>query len=218
MKTLDKATTETLLNGYRSRDGMKTNLSSIFPVSYRGKEWMCASNGREILMILKNDQNDIPAPEHKTPDVAAILPTDWEEVETPMDLLEIPYHDAPMKEVDDTCTCSSCDGKGEFEHDGETYECRKCGETGQMYTGFTKEVRGYDHLVHLDRDPPLDFKLYERFLAVIRLLSPDRICFLRQKGNHMIHGFMMEDQVLIWMAGMGNVEDHNKNLTLPLPV
>lgn len=218
MKTLDKEKTIDLLNEYRSKDGMRPTLASIFPVKYRRKEWMCASNGHEILMILKNGQNSIPAPEHKTPDVADILPKKWEKVKTPMELLEIPYHSAPIEDVDEQTTCSSCEGSGEFDHDGENYECRKCAETGQMYTGYSKEVRGHDHLVHLDRDPPLDFKLYNRMLAVIRHLSPDSICYLRQKEKRLLHGFMMEDQVLIWMAGMIYVADHHKNLTLPLPV
>lgn len=216
MIELNQETVSRLLNSYVDHD--LPRLRMPFPVTYQQEEWYTATNGKELLMIRKNDAKAaiIDIPNYKTPNVAAVLPDSYREIAIPWELISSVYESAPVSEVDEVETCECCDGVGKFDHYGEIYDCMLCEETGEMKTGRKVSLRGKDYAVAID-GKHVDFRLYERTYNLIRTLKPDTISFLQQQEKPALSGFMLDGSVMIWMAGISGTREM-KVIILPVEV
>lgn len=199
---------------HRYVEPSRPTLKSVFPVQYLQNVWQTATNGRELLMVKAADRYILRHPDHNTPDVAAILPKTFDELPLSRELIESVLESVPVVEVDEECECECCEGEGQFRHYGETYDCKLCEETCQQKTGRKVKKHGHNYALCLD-GKTLDFQLFLRLYELVKAFEPDEITYLRQKDNVIINGFRLDDEVLVWIAGLSD-RDGWKTVVLPV--
>jgi hypothetical protein len=210
--------TNYLLSKYRSTDHLRPGLCGTIPVRYQDTDWLAATDASQVILIRKNSENHIDPPEAKTPDVAAILPKMWTAIEVPSLLISSVYDSVPVTEENEQQECESCDGNGEFQHYGDTYNCKNCHEKGSVDTGNIIKVRGHNTLIHID-GLKLDFKLFDNMCEVIKQIQPQKITFLRQQDNKILSCWILDDQVIIAMACKSEgFDEEDKHVVLPIEV
>lgn len=105
----------------------------------RAGSWLYATNGHIAIRVPYDPEIDVGTTEGMKADIAALFDRCLLSAVNRAPMPELPAP-VPCPACNGTGTahvCGTCDGEGEFEHDGELYDCKTCAGTGQVWSGNT---------------------------------------------------------------------------------
>ena len=92
---MDRIQTFNLLKRYIDIYSDDTHLP--FPIFWNNKNWCCATDKKQFIMIPENEENKISQPDIKTPNVAKIIPEFNLSVDIDINNLIKLYNDIPIE-------------------------------------------------------------------------------------------------------------------------
>lgn len=177
---MNREKTERLLSLYRKFEKHRETLHYYIPTVWDNKCWIGATDGTQFILIPENEDNKQPQPECKTVNIASIMPVLDIHIPLNKENLINTYNSIEVVDVEITNECEACDGYGEFDHYGETYDCKSCDETGIIKTGRFFKAKDPKILIQIGISP-FKINIIENILKVIAVANIKQLTIKSEK-------------------------------------
>ena len=200
-----------LLNHFRYSDIDQPKLTHTMRICWLEDHWICTTNAHAAIFI--RDNGDIKVYSSVNPvNIRGILPDRFDRQQlipsTELEKLLSP----PMITRKVRYECEACEGKGEFDHHGESYDCKSCYQEGYLEGSRDETIP----------DPNCYLKIGEQHLAMDRWMEI-QYCYKRLRGEpvyllqsdqkkHMI--FLSFGNVIVLTMASMNLESYPKVVEL----
>lgn len=151
MKNIDKEYTKKILNLYRDIDIEQTRpqMAGYHLVDFEGEKYYSSTDCHRLILIPKSnfelELNDHP----KAVNISDVMISSEKfNLFISIDPLRIMELCKEINLVNELIDCPSCDGEGEFEHYGHSYECEHCDGTGNVES--KNMVRNSDYIIQFE--------------------------------------------------------------------
>lgn len=146
---MNRETKLALLNKFVSKD--RHSMSKPFIQELSIGKYLCATDTHVAILIPDSGGIELVKDDSiKPPNINYILPGFTDTAVLDIDRLKQIYDEVPMVEQPIMGECDSCDGDGEFEHYGFTYECEKCNSEGEIKTSQNETVKHPNTVVEIN--------------------------------------------------------------------
>jgi hypothetical protein len=197
-KELSLPIREGLLNFFRYPSNDRPHLRHNIPVVWLGQDWVCATNARALILI--KDKKDIPVDlEQRSPNVQGILPVQVTPYPLELDRLKSADKHIPVITRFQRQECEACDGRGEFEYHGYTYDCKSCDEKGYVELGQKETIQDPEYFIEID-GKYIVLERWNELTRVIKALNAKEIRFLRNEEKPALLLFQIDDDVVVALA------------------
>ena len=115
-----------------------------------------------------------------------------------------------IQEVPKLIKCESCNGEGEFEHYGYSYECQFCGGSGE-YESATSKEKNPNHLIKIE-ETCISNRFVIDISKVCRLVNEDYFIVTYSTTERIV--IKIGDLVLLLMAKLPKEDSIITNLAL----
>jgi hypothetical protein len=191
-----------LLGLFRYWNNDRPNLRHTMEVYWMSQCWVCTTNSYALILI--KNQNDIPVDkEAKTPNIEAILPNHVIEYNLDIDRTLGLYELIPIITRFKQEECETCDGNGEFDRDGYSYDCKSCGEKGYLELGTKESIADPKYFIEID-GKHLSTDRWAELTRVIKGIKPKHVTLLRNDEKPGLVLFRLDDEIVIALARTAN--------------
>jgi hypothetical protein len=206
---MERKETLRLLNKFVDRN--RSGLSEPFSQQLRIGKYICATNARFICCIPETDENRIENnPALKPPSIDKILPDFKNQQPFNFSVLLKQYEDMPLTERFKMLECESCEGRGEFRHYGNMYECKECDQMGEVQTCMKETCKNPNTVFRYDVDGiRVDILLsyIEWLIEIYNLVQPKEVTIADVRRN--LIWFRLDD-TYVAISGVPDIEEERK--------
>lgn len=189
---------EDLLNLFRYWSSDRPNLRHNMPVNWLDQEWVCTTNTYALILI--KDRGDIQVErEANTPQVEKILPV--QVIRHQLDVSQLMTLDdqIPMITRYRRQECQACEGAGEFQYHGHSYDCQSCDEKGYVELGHKETIQDPEYFIEID-GKYLAIDRWNELKRVIKGLKPQQVALLRNAEKPALSLFQIDEEVVLALA------------------
>lgn len=189
---------EELLNLFRYWSSDRPNLRHNMPVNWLGQEWVCTTNAYALVLI--KDRVDIQLErEANTPQVESILPAQVMRHALDVNKLLALDDQIPMITRYRRQECEACEGVGEFQYHGHSYDCQSCDEKGYVELGQKETIQDPEYFIEID-GRHLAMDRWAELKRVIKGLKPQQVTLLRNEEKPALSLFQIDEEVVVVLA------------------
>jgi hypothetical protein len=202
MNPIKQKTTE-LLDFFRVKNPSsqyEQKLSHYIPLKWGHTQWIGAADPYSFILVPETDDNKVLHPEKNVVNLKNILP-DKVLYQADIDkekLIQL-FKSIPLIETAEKKECPSCNGGGEFEHWGDTYDCQYCQETGEISTRHKIKIRDPKFTFAIDGNMVNPEKI-EKLIIAITLSEAENVRYMLTSGNEAVVLFSLDYQIIVGLA------------------
>lgn len=204
---MNRELTKKLLSLYRCTDEKKESMNCFMPMTWNNKKWCAATDAHQFIAIPENKDNELVEPEHKTVNIAAVIPTfDIKESVSIQNLISA-FESIEFIKQEIGNECHTCDGLKVFYHDGHEYDCKTCNETGVIGTGMMQKVKNPKIIIQVGK-AKFNSDRIKKLIEVINITNCQSLDIRYQKEPGLTM-FELGNQILIGIASVYNSVDED---------